>query len=104
MISCVDPLTYSNRFINYIISLTDVKQFLSNEIKEAPQEDEEYEYLFDDDDDSEEEDSIFKKIKKVSSSMENKQNENNNALLFPIDVSPEGIQTYSGYKVDLKTD
>ena len=36
--SCVDPITYSNRFIKYINSLTDVKQFLSNEIQEAPKE------------------------------------------------------------------
>jgi hypothetical protein len=34
-ISCVDPKTYSERFINYIITLTDVKQFLFNEIKEV---------------------------------------------------------------------
>ena len=98
IISCVDPQTYSNRFINYIISLTDVKQFLSNEIQEAPQEIED----LSDDDDSEEENSIFKKLRhKISSSFENKSNENTEILL-PIDVNPEAIQTYSGPRVNLK--
>ena len=101
IISCVDPTTYSDRFINYIISLTDVKQFLSNEIKEAPQENEEDELY--DDDDSEEENNIFKKIKKISSSLENKQNDNNE-LLLPIDINPEAIQTYNGPKVNLRTE
>jgi hypothetical protein len=101
IISCVDPLTYSNRFIKYIISLTDVKQFLSNEIKEATKEDDNNEedesYLSDED--SEEENSIFKKNKKNPSSLINKYKDNE--LLFPIEVKPE-MQSYAGYKVDLE--
>ena len=101
IISCVDPVTYSNRFIKYIISLTDVKQFLSNEIKEASKEDDNNEedesYLSDED--SEEENSIFKKNKKNPSSLINKYKDNE--LLFPIEVKPE-MQSYAGYKVDLE--
>ena len=88
--SCVDPLTYSNRFIKYINSLTDVKQFLSNEIQEAPRE--EKNELHISDDDSEEENSIFKKYKKGLLSLENKQKKNE--LLLPIDIKPEIPSTY----------
>ena len=89
-ISCVDPVTYSNRFIRYIFSLTDVKQFLSNEIQEAPKE-EEHEDIEISDDDSEEESSIFRKTKKSALSLENKHNDND--LLLPIEIKPEN-QTY----------
>ena len=101
IISCVDPETYSNRFIKYITSLTDVKQFLSNEIQEAPKEKEEEKYF--DDDDSDDENKIIRQIyKKTSSSFENKQYENSE-LLLPIDMDVStGIQTYTGPKVDLK--
>ena len=101
IISCVDPETYSNRFIKYITSLTDVKQFLSNEIQEAPKEKEEEKYF--DEDDSDDENKIINKIyKKISSSFENKQYENSE-LLLPIDMDVStGIQTYTGPKVDLK--
>ena len=80
IISCVDPLTYSNRFIKYIVSLTDVKQFLSNEIKEAPKE-EENEDLEVEEDDSEEEENIFKKGRKNILSLENKHKDNDDFLL-----------------------
>ena len=89
-ISCVDPVTYSNRFIRYIFSLTDVKQFLSNEIQEAPNE-EEKEDLEISDDDSEEESSILKKSRKMPLSLVNKQNDNQ--LLLPIEIKPD-IQSY----------
>ena len=59
-VSCVDPVTYSDRFINYINVLTDVKQFLSNEIKEEKIEEKDEEYL----DDEEENDNIIKRIQK----------------------------------------
>ena len=97
IISCVDPVTYSNRFIKYINSLTDVKQFLSSEIQEAPKEKEEEKYFYDDD--SDDENKIYKK---TSSSFENKQYENNE-LLLPIDIDVStGIQSYAGHKVNLK--
>ena len=89
-ISCVDPSTYSNRFIRYIFSLTDVKQFLSNEIQEAPPE-EENECFEISDDDSEEENSIFKKSKKAASSLVNKRNDND--FLLPIEIKAEN-QSY----------
>ena len=92
IISCVDPLTYSDRFIKYIVSLTDVKQFLSNEIKEAPKEEENEDLEISDDDDSEEEESIFKKYKKKGLSLENKH-KNNYEFLLPIEVRPEN-QSY----------
>ena len=90
IISCVDPVTYSNRFIRYIYSLTDVKQFLSNEIQEAPQE-ENNEDLENSDDDSEEANSIFKKSKQSVFSLVNRHKDNE--LLLPIDIKPE-IQSY----------
>ena len=89
-ISCVDPVTYSNRFIRYIFSLTDVKQFLSNEIQEAPKE-EEQEDIEISDDDSEEESSVFRKNKKSALSLENKRNDTE--LLLPVEIKPEN-QTY----------
>ena len=92
IISCVDPVTYSNRFIKYISSLTDVKQLLSNEIQEASEEDNNDEsYLSDDD--SEGEGSLFKKIKHSVFSVENKRNDND--LLLPIEIKPEA-QSYRG--------
>ena len=90
IISCVDPVTYSERFIKYIYSLTDVKQFLSNEIQEAPQE-ENNEDLEISDDDSEEENSIFKRSKKSVFSLVSRHKDNE--LLLPIDIKPE-IQSY----------
>ena len=90
--SCVDPITYSNRFIKYINSLTDVKQFLSNEIQEAPKEEKNELHISDDDDDSDEETSIFKKHKKGLLSLENKHKKNE--LLLPIEVKPELSATY----------
>ena len=93
IISCVDPITYSNRFIKYIISLTDVKQFLSNEIQEAPKE-VENEDLEISDDDSEEGSSIFKRNKKrVILSLEDKHK---NDILLPIDVKLDR-QSYVQY-------
>ena len=89
IISCVDPQTYSDRFIRYIYSLTDVKQFLSNEIQEAPQEENNEEP--ENSDDSEEENSIFKRSKKSVFSLVNKHRDNE--LLLPIDIKPE-IQSY----------
>ena len=89
-ISCVDPVTYSNRFIRYIFSLTDVKQFLSNEIQEAPKEEDDEDIRISDDD-SEEESSIFRKSKKSALSLENKRNDTE--LLLPIEIKPEN-QTY----------
>ena len=56
-ISCVDPVTYSERFINYITMLTNVKQVLSNEIQEIKEE--EQETVISDDED--EDDNILKK-------------------------------------------
>ena len=91
IISCVDPLTYSNRFIKYINSLTDVKQFLSNEIQEAPQEEEKENDFNGSDGDSEEGNIIFKRNKKGLLSLENKTKKNE--LLLPIEVKPE-IQSY----------
>ena len=89
-ISCVDPVTYSNRFIRYIFSLTDVKQFLSNEIQEAPKEEDDEDIEISNDD-SEEESSIFRKSKKSALSLENKRNDTE--LLLPIEIKPEN-QTY----------
>ena len=61
-ISCVDPVTYSERFIKYIHMLTDVEQFLSNEIKENDELNEIKEENSDDNDDDE--DNILKRINK----------------------------------------
>ena len=61
-ISCVDPVTYSERFIKYIHMLTDVEQFLSNEIKENDELNEIKEENSDDDYDDE--DNILKRINK----------------------------------------
>jgi hypothetical protein len=58
-ISCVDPKTYSERFINYINTLTDVKQFLFNEIKEVTNDDSKNKD--DSDNDSDDSDIITKK-------------------------------------------
>ena len=57
-ISCVDPKTYSERFIRYINNLTDFKTLLSDEIKE--EKNEENSSDLDSEDDSED-DSFFKK-------------------------------------------
>ena len=71
-ISCVDPVTYSERFIKYIYMLTDVEQFLSNEIKEGNIEDEEIkEENSDDENDDDEEDNILKI--KNNNNQENKE-------------------------------
>ena len=97
-ISCVDPITYSNRFIRYIHSLTDVKQFLSNEIQEAPKE-EESSINDIDDDDSEEEISIFKRRQKEFISLENKPQYNE--LLLPIEVKPEAQSYVNPKKISI---
>ena len=57
-ISCVDPTTYSERFIKYINMLTNVKQILSSEIEEVKEE--EKEDLISDDED-EDNDNLLKK-------------------------------------------
>ena len=61
-ISCVDPETYSKRFIQYINNLTDVKQYLSSEIKEEQIEDKEEEK--EEESSDEEDDNILKRMKK----------------------------------------
>ena len=91
IISCVDPVTYSNRFIKYISSLTDVKTLLSNEIQEAPEEENDDDSCLSDD--SEEEGSFFKKSRKPGKSLENRRSDND--LLLPIEIKPEA-QSYRG--------
>ena len=66
-ISCVDPITYSKRFIKYIYMLTDVEQFLSNEIEEIKVEDTNEEYSEDNDD---EENNFLKRYKKKQEILE----------------------------------
>ena len=99
VISCVDPETYSNRFINYIISLTDVKQFLSNQIVEVI-EIENNKEVDSSDDDSDEENNLFKRKHKDPLSFVNIQKKNE--LLLPIEIKPE-IQSYAeqSSKMDL---
>ena len=76
-ISCVDPVTYSERFIKYIYMLTDVEQFLANEIKEENSEVDEIKEEYSDDDNDDEDDNIFKRINK------NNNHENNKELFLP---------------------
>ena len=92
IISCVDPLSYSNRFIQYINTLTDVKQFLSNDIKEAPKKEENEEEEELSDDDSEEGNILFKKSNKSLINFINKHKEND--FILPIEDKPE-IQSYA---------
>ena len=76
-ISCVDPVTYSERFIKYIYMLTDVEQFLANEIKEENSEVDEIKEEYSDDDNDDEDDNIFKRINK------NNNRENNKEIFLP---------------------
>ena len=102
IISCVDPITYSNRFIQYIVSLTDVKQFLSNEIKEASKDDEN---SIDDetfDDDSDDENFLFKKKKKKNIPFSLKEQNKNSSLLLPLEEKIEIQASYVDPKSDLK--
>jgi hypothetical protein len=100
IISCVDPLSYSNRFIQYINTLTDVKQFLSNDIKEAPKKEENEEEEELSDDDSEEGNILFKKSNKSLINFINKHKEND--FILPIEDKPE-IQSYAkkNYSINL---
>ena len=95
-ISCVDPVTYSNRFINYINSLTDVKKYLSIEIKEAPKEEEKQLIeLQEDDSDSDKEDNFEKRIKKEAFSLKDRPS---NDLLLPLEVKKERLLSYAQSK------
>jgi hypothetical protein len=79
-ISCVDPKTYSERFIRYINNLTDFKTLLSNEIKEEKNEENSSEL----DSDDSEDDSFFKRQRKKGIlSLVNKHAQN--SLLFPLE-------------------
>ena len=60
-ISCVDPVTYSERFIKYINMLTNVKQYLSNEIHGIKEEEEKDSLTISDDEDDDDNDNIIKK-------------------------------------------
>ena len=87
-ISCVDPVTYSKRFIKYIYMLTDVEQFLANEIKEENiEEDIKGENSDDDNDDDDEENNILKRIKKNQVNLEaaSIETQNQNEILIPND-------------------
>ena len=90
-ISCVDPKSYSDRFIKYINSLTDVKQFLSNEITEAPNDENSSE--LESEEDSEEE-GIFKNERKGILSLKNNHTKNNAMLLLPLENKPEVTKSY----------
>ena len=89
IISCVDPKTYSERFINYINKLTDVKQFIFNDLIEINNEDHKNKDDSDDDSDS---DGIFRKKEKDALSLVNKQI--NKELSFPFEDKPD-IQSVS---------
>ena len=91
VISCVDPETYSNRFINYINKLTDVKQFLSNQIVEVIEIENNKEYDSSDDD-SDEGNNLFRKNRKDPLSFVNIKTKNE--LLLPIEIKPE-IKSYA---------
>ena len=80
-ISCVDPKTYSERFIRYINNLTDFKTLLSNEIKEEKNEENSSE--LDSDDDSEDESFFKRQRKKGILSLVNKKIQN--SLLLPVE-------------------
>ena len=99
IISCVDPLTYSNRFIQYIHSLTDVKEFLSNEIQEAPK-DEQNEEADLSEDDSEGENHLFKRSNRSLVNFANRKP--NNDFILTIEDRPE-IQSYAQdyYRINL---
>ena len=90
-ISCVDPKSYSDRFIKYINSLTDVKQFLSNEITEVPNDENSSE--LESEEDSEEE-GIFKNERKGILSLKNNHTKNNAMLLLPLENKPEVTKSY----------
>lgn len=80
-ISCVDPKTYSERFIRYINNLTDFKTLLSDEIKEGKNEENSSD--LDSDEDSED-DSFFKRQRKKGIlSLVNKKVQN--SLLLPVE-------------------
>ena len=81
-VSCVDPVTYSVRFINYIKVLTDVKQFLSNQIKEERIEEKDEEYL---DDEEEENDNLLNRMQKRLTVIRESQRNNKNQLYIPND-------------------
>ena len=80
-ISCVDPKTYSERFIRYINNLTDFKTLLSDEIKEEKNEENSSE--LDSEDDSEDESYFKRQRKKGILSLVNKKMQN--SLLLPIE-------------------
>ena len=81
-ISCVDPTTYSRRFIRYINVLTDVKQFLSNEIKE------EKNFEIKEEDSDEEEDDLIKRYKRRSLHLDqDPQRTEQNQLFIQNDMS-----------------
>ena len=80
-ISCVDPKTYSERFIRYINNLTDFKTLLSDEIKEEKNEENSSE--LDSDDDSEDESFFKRQRKKGILSLVNKKIQN--SLLLPVE-------------------
>ena len=83
IVSCVDPITYSSRFINYINTLSDVRQSLSDEIQEAKEENESEKS----EEDSDDENTIFKRNKKININSENKQN--GNEIIIPVDNSSD---------------
>ena len=81
-VSCVDPKTYSERFIKYINVLTDVKQFLSKEIKEEDKIEEKDEEYLDDEDENE---SLVKRMQKRRATLSlgrDSQKSNQNQLLI----------------------
>ena len=80
-ISCVEPKTYSERFIRYINNLTDFKTLLSDEIKEEKNEENSSE--LDSEDDSEDESYFKRQRKKGILSLVNKKMQN--SLLLPIE-------------------
>jgi hypothetical protein len=92
-ISCVEPVAYSNRFIEYINSLTDVKQYLSNEIKEVPKEEERQEIQSNEDSDDEE-NNIFKKYNKEN--ILSLQDKHKDGILLPLDIRQERL-SYTQY-------
>lgn len=92
-ISCVEPVAYSKRFIEYINSLTDVKQYLSNEIKELPKEEERQE-LQSNEDSEDEENNIFKKYNKEN--ILSLQDKHKDGILLPLDIRKERL-SYTQY-------